>query len=39
MSRTAWLQETLKMRFEEACGSWQDRRLTQCEAPRLLGVL
>ena len=26
------------MRFEEACGGWQARRLTQDEAARLLGV-
>lgn len=38
MSRTKWLQETRKMRFEEAYGGWQSRRLTQEEAARLLGV-
>ena len=26
------------MRFEEACGGWQERRLTQEEAARMLGV-
>ena len=26
------------MRFEEACGGWQDRRLSQEEAARMLGV-
>jgi transposase len=38
MRRTEWLQETRKMRFEEAYGGWQARRLTQEEAARLLGV-
>lgn len=38
MKRTEWLQETKKMRFEEAYSSWQDKRLTQEEAARLLGV-
>ena len=38
MRRTEWLQETLQMRFEEAYGGWQGRRLTQEEAARLLGV-
>ena len=38
MRRTDWLQETLKMRFEEAYGGWQGRRLTQEEAAQLLGV-
>ena len=27
-----------KMRFEEAYGGWQERRLTQEEAARMLGV-
>jgi transposase len=36
--RMEWLQETRKMRFEEAYGGWQTRRLTQEEAARLLGV-
>ena len=38
MRRTEWLQETRQMRFEEAYGGWQTRRLTQEEAARLLGV-
>ena len=38
MRRTELLQEVRKMRFEEACGGWQERRLTQEEAARLLGV-
>ena len=36
MRRTEWLQETRKMRFEEAYEGWQARRLTQEEAARLL---
>ena len=38
MKRAEWLQETRKMRLEEAYGGWQGRRLTQEEAARLLGV-
>jgi transposase len=38
MRRTEWLQETRKMRFEEAYEGWQARQLTQEEAARLLGV-
>lgn len=38
MKRTEWLQETKKMRFEEAYNGWQEKRLTQEEAARLLGV-
>lgn len=38
MKRTEWLQETLRMRFEEAYGGWQESRLTQEEAARILGV-
>lgn len=38
MRRTELLQEIRKMRFEEAYGGWQSRRLTQFEAARLLGV-
>jgi transposase len=38
MKRTEWLQETRKMRFEEAYEGWRERRLTQEEAARLLGV-
>ena len=37
MRRTELLQEVRKMRFEEACGGWQERRLTQEEAARMLG--
>jgi len=38
MKRAEWLQETRKMRFEEAYGGWQNGRLTQEEAASLLGV-
>ncbi len=38
MRRTEWLQETRKMRFEEAYGGWQAGRLRQEEAAQLLGV-
>ena len=38
MKRTEWLQETRRMRFEEAYEGWQGKRLTQEEAARLLGV-
>ncbi len=38
MRRTEWLQETRKMRFEEAYAGWDKGRLTQEEAARLLGV-
>ena len=38
LSRARWLQETRKMRFEEAYTDWQEGRLTQAEAARLLGV-
>lgn len=38
MGRAKWLQETRQMRFEEAYGAWSERRLTQEEAARLLGV-
>lgn len=38
MRRTEWLQETRRMRFEEAYGAWSERRLTQEEAAQLLGV-
>src|SRR3989338_2797646 len=38
LSRARWLQETRKMRFEEAYAGWQEGRLTQTEAARLLGV-
>ena len=38
MRRTKWLQETRKMRFEEAYAGWQAGRLRQEEAAQLLGV-
>ena len=38
MKRTKWLQETRMLRFEEALDSCTERRLTQEEAARLLGV-
>ncbi len=38
MSRTKLLHEIRKMRFEEAYEGWQNKRLTQEEAARLLGV-
>ena len=38
MNRTIWLQETKRMRFKEAYGSWQQDRLTQEEAALILGV-
>ena len=38
MTRTEVLQEIRRMRFKEAYGGWQERRLTQEEAARLLGV-
>lgn len=38
MRRTELLQEIRKMRFEEAYEGWQEGRLTQSEAARLLGV-
>lgn len=38
MRRTELLQEIRKMRFEEAFGGWQEGRLLQEEAARLLGV-
>ena len=38
MTRTQVLQEIRQMRFAEAYGGWQERRLTQEEAARLLGV-
>ena len=37
MVRTQVLQEIRRMRFEEAHGGWQSRRLTQEAAARLLG--
>ena len=38
MRQTEALQEVRKMRFEEIYGSWTERRLTQEEAARVLGV-
>ena len=38
MRQTEVLQEVRKMRFEEIYGSWTERRLTQEEAARVLGV-
>ena len=38
MRRTEWLQETRRMRFEEAYRGWTESRLTQEEAAQLLGV-
>lgn len=38
MRRTELLQEIRMMRFTEAFAGWQERRLTQEEAARLLGV-
>ena len=38
MRRTEWLQETRKMRFEEAYAGCQAGRLRQEEAARLLGA-
>jgi transposase len=38
MKRTKFLQELLMLRFEEAYEGWQEKRLTQEDAARLLGV-
>jgi len=38
MRRTEVLQEIQKMRFKEAYSGWQEGRLTQGEAARILGV-
>ena len=38
MIRTQVLREIRRMRFKEACAGWWERRLTQEEAARLLGV-
>lgn len=38
MNRTKLLQELLMIRFEEAYQGWQEKRLTQEDAARLLGV-
>ena len=37
MRRTELRQEVRKTRFEEACGGWRERRLTQEEAARMPG--
>ena len=38
MTRCQVLRKIRRMRFEEACGGWRSRRLTQEEAARLPGV-
>ena len=38
MRRTEWLQETRKMRFEEADGKWTERSISQEEAAQVLGI-
>lgn len=38
MKRTVWLQETRKMRFEEAYGNYKSGYITQEDAAKLLGV-
>ncbi len=38
MKRTKLLQEIRKMRFEEIYGDWLNKRISQEEAGRLLGV-
>src|SRR3989304_4803267 len=38
ISRARWLQETRRMRFQEAYAGWQEKRLTQEDAGQLLGV-
>lgn len=38
MKRTRWLQETRRMRFEEAYFGWRDGSWSQREASRMLGV-
>ena len=38
MKRTKLLQELLMLRFKEAYDGWQEKRFTQEEAARLLGV-
>lgn len=38
MKRTKLLQELLMLRFEEAYEGWQEKKLTQEDAARLLGV-
>jgi len=38
MRRTEMLQEIRKMRFEEVYSGWNESRLSQEEAARILGV-
>jgi len=38
MKRTEMLQEIRKMRFKEAYEGWQEGRLSQEEAARILGI-
>jgi hypothetical protein len=38
MKRTEMLQEIRQMRFEEAYEGWQEGRLSQAEAARILGI-
>jgi len=38
MRPAEWLQEVRKMRFEEAYDGWMEKRLSQEEAARILGV-
>lgn len=38
MKRTAWLEETRRMRFEESYERWQTKQLSQEEAAQLLGI-
>ncbi|WP_394809482.1 hypothetical protein [Nitrosomonas sp.] len=38
MKRTEWLQETRKIRFEEAYEGWRSRGFTHAEAALLLSV-
>ena len=38
MRWTEWLQETRLRRFEQAYEGWTEKRLTQIDAARLLGV-
>ena len=38
MKRTEMLQEIRKMRFQEAYEGWQEGRLSQEEAARILGI-
>ena len=38
MKRAEWLQETRKIRLEEAYGGWQSGHLRQEDAAQLLGM-